>query len=92
MKRPAITSVIGKALGPGHTTAEVTATVDVGVFSDLRERRSERQQPRTRNLERGGILTLKGSNRCLGQEFSGIMMTRKKKRGHSDHSAKHIRL
>ena len=35
--------------------------------------------PRTRNLERGGILTLKGSNRRLGQEFSGIMMTRKKK-------------
>ena len=60
-------------------TATVTATVVVGVFSDLREQRSERRQPRTRNLERGGILTMKGSNQRLGQEFSGIMMTRKKK-------------
>ena len=60
-------------------TATFTVTVVVDVFSDLRERRSERRRPRTRNLERGGILTLKGSNRRLGQEFSGIMMTRKKK-------------
>ena len=59
--------------------ATFTATVVVGVFSELRERRSERWRPRTRNLERGGILTLKGSNRCLGQEFSGIMMRRRKK-------------
>ena len=60
-------------------TATFTATVVVGVFSDLCKRRSERWRPRTRNLERGGILTLKGSNRRLGQEFSRIIMTRKKK-------------
>ena len=59
--------------------ATFTATVVVGVFSDLHKRKSERWRPRTRNLERGGILTLKGSNRCLGQEFSRIMMTRRKK-------------
>ena len=56
-----------------------SCTVVVGIFSDLRKRRSEWWRPRTRKLERGGILTLKRSNRRLGQEFSGIMMTRKKK-------------
>ena len=60
-------------------TATFTATVVVSVFSDLRKRRSEHWRPRTRNLERGGILTLKGGNRHLGQEFSRIMMTGKKK-------------
>ena len=37
------------------------ATVVVGVVMDLCKRRSERWRPRARNLERGGILTLKGS-------------------------------
>ena len=60
-------------------TMAATVTVVVGLFSDLHKRRSEWWWPRKRNLERGGILTLKGSNRRLGQEFSGIMMTRKKK-------------
>ena len=61
-----------------NVTMAATATVVVGVFLDLRKRRSEQWRPRTRNLEWGGILTLKGSNRHLGQEFSGIMMTRRK--------------
>ena len=42
-------------------TATFMATVVVGVFSDLRNQRSERWRPRARNLERGGILTLKES-------------------------------
>ena len=60
-------------------TATFMATIAVRVFSDLRKWRSEWWRPRARNLERGVILTLKRSNRRLGQEFSGIMMTKKQK-------------
>ena len=72
-------------------TMAAMAMVVIGVFLDLHKWRSERWRPRAGNLERGRILTLKGSNRRLGRHPGRIQWDNddeEEKRGHSDHSPK----